>query len=324
MLPLNVMKSIVDQLPDLEKILFYNFGEPFLHPDAIPFLRYVRRSRPEVIIHTNTNGIPLNSEKINTIAQEALLDRIVFSIDGATEESYTHYRVGGEFERALDNMKQMAEAVRREGNEKTIEIEWNYILFEWNDSDEELTKAAYISKEIGVPIHWVLTHTEGASKRFLPGLVATKLFMDENQNYNALTCVLRLLDFDKNNGKALGRYQIVLETDSPKLVGKSGGKLAFNIAITNPGKSELASKLNHPFRLGLRLRSRTGKNIRELHGVFLNNTKIAAGERLNVPVDLILPVESGNYQLLIDLVEQGITWFSDQGSQPLVLDLEVN
>jgi pyruvate-formate lyase-activating enzyme len=324
MLPLKVMKSIVDQLPDLEKILFYNFGEPFLHPDVVPFLQYVRRLRPDVIIQTNTNGIPLNSEIIDVIAQQVLLDRIVFSIDGATEESYSHYRVGGKFEKALNNMKKMAEAVRDSKNEKIIEIQWNYILFEWNDSAEELTKAKHIAKEIGVLIHWVLTHTEGASKRFLPGSVATELFMDENQNYGALTCELKMSDFDKNNGKALGRYQIVLESDSIRLVGKSGEKLDFNVALTNPCKSELESNVNHPFRLGFRLRSITGKNIRELTGVLLPTTKIAADCRVNVHVDLGLPIEPGNYQLLIDLVEEGITWFSDRGSQPLILDLEVN
>jgi len=44
-------------------------------------------------------------------------------------------------------MKRMAEAVRDSKNEKIIEIQWNYILFEWNDSDEELTKAKHIAKE---------------------------------------------------------------------------------------------------------------------------------------------------------------------------------
>ena len=49
-LPLATMLDVVDQLPDLEKILFYNFGEPFLHPDAIEFLRHraaaASRDRP--------------------------------------------------------------------------------------------------------------------------------------------------------------------------------------------------------------------------------------------------------------------------------------
>jgi hypothetical protein len=55
-LPLEVMLDIVDQLPGVEKLLFYNFGEPFLHPEAVAFLREVRRQRPGVTLHTSTNG----------------------------------------------------------------------------------------------------------------------------------------------------------------------------------------------------------------------------------------------------------------------------
>ena len=38
-LPVQVMLDVVDQLPDLQTLLYYNFGEPFLHKDTVPFLR---------------------------------------------------------------------------------------------------------------------------------------------------------------------------------------------------------------------------------------------------------------------------------------------
>ena len=94
-LPLEVMLSVVEQLPDLELILFYDYGESFLHKDAIPFLQTVRRQRPEILLHTSTNGLALNPEKIEALAAEPLIDLIVFSIDGAWQESYRRYRVNG-------------------------------------------------------------------------------------------------------------------------------------------------------------------------------------------------------------------------------------
>jgi MoaA/NifB/PqqE/SkfB family radical SAM enzyme len=164
-LPLEVMLSVVEQLPDLESILFYDYGEPFLHKDAILFLQTVRRQRPDILLHTSTNGLALNSKKIEALAEEALIDLIIFSIDGAWQESYGRYRVNGNLERALANMEALVRACERAGTADRVQIIWQYILFEWNDSDDELAEARRRAAEIGVPLKWVFTHTEGASKR---------------------------------------------------------------------------------------------------------------------------------------------------------------
>jgi MoaA/NifB/PqqE/SkfB family radical SAM enzyme len=56
-LPLETMLDIVAQLPDLERIEYFGYGEPFLHKDTITFLREVRRTRPAAQIVTNTSGM---------------------------------------------------------------------------------------------------------------------------------------------------------------------------------------------------------------------------------------------------------------------------
>jgi hypothetical protein len=66
------MLEVVDQLPDLEKLLFFNFGEPFLHPDAVPFLHETRRRRPGLVVHTSANRLALLSATIEGLAAEAL------------------------------------------------------------------------------------------------------------------------------------------------------------------------------------------------------------------------------------------------------------
>ena len=74
-LPLDVMLSVVEQLPDLELILFYDYRESFLHKDAIPSLQAVRRQRPDILLHTSTNGLALNPKKIEALAAEPLINR---------------------------------------------------------------------------------------------------------------------------------------------------------------------------------------------------------------------------------------------------------
>jgi len=186
LLPLNVMLDVVAQLPDLELIEYFDYGEPFIHRDTVAFLREVRRMRPGCRIVTNTNGMVMTPEQIRAIATESLLDRVVFSIDGATAESYRKYRIGGSFSKAFGKMKALADACRAAGTHckyspglpGSVQITWQYILFEWNDSDEELALARELAQSIDVPIEWIITSGYGASKRFLHGSAEAMRLMD--------------------------------------------------------------------------------------------------------------------------------------------------
>src|SRR3984893_9826772 len=191
LLPLETMLDVVAQLPDLEIIEYFDYGEPFLHKDTIKFLREVRRTRPGVLIVTNTNGTVMTPAQIQAIAAEGLMDRILFSIDGATGESYRKYRVGGTFSKACGKMKALVDACRAAGTWRRyitdppggVQITWQYILFEWNDSDEELALAREIARDIGVPIQWIITSGYGASKRFLHGSAEAARLMDPPDSY---------------------------------------------------------------------------------------------------------------------------------------------
>src|SRR5262249_18304466 len=114
-LPLETMLDVVSQLPDLEVIHYYDYGEPFIHRDTVTFLREVKGTRPGVYIGTNTNGTVITPAQIQAIATDALIDMISFSIDGATPESYRKYRVGGSFSKAFGKMKALADACRTAG-----------------------------------------------------------------------------------------------------------------------------------------------------------------------------------------------------------------
>src|SRR5882724_4122429 len=194
LLPLEVMLSVVDQLPDLEWILFYDYGEPFLHKDAIPFLQTVRRQRPDVLLHTSTNGLALNPKKIG----------------------------------ALANMEALVRACEQAGTADRVEIIWQYILFEWNDSDEEVAETRRRAADIGVPLKWVFTHSEGASKRYTAGSeAAAQLYAGETAGrlygggdaYNALNAETRVAQLQHHEGIAAGRYMARLSLDRGVLVG---------------------------------------------------------------------------------------------------------
>lgn len=50
---------------------------------------------------------------------------------------------------------------------------------------------------------------------------------------------------------------------------------------------------------------------------------VSPGKAIEIDVQVKVPEEAGTYQLVIDLVQEGITWFSWNGSDPLDLTVEV-
>jgi molybdenum cofactor biosynthesis enzyme MoaA len=322
-LPLEAMLDVVDQLPDLEKILFYNFGEPFLHRDAIAFLREIRRRRPEIVLHTSTNGLPLTAVKIRALAEEALLDRVVFSIDGAFQASYARYRVGGDLERALGNLAAFAAALEAAGARERVELHWQYILFAWNDSDEEIAAARQRAAAIGVPIKWVLTHTAGASRRFGPGSADFARLTGVEDAYGSMTCDLRVRDLWQHGGVARGVYRAELWCERLDWRGPPGGRLTVPLTLTNRGQSAWAKGDPDAYRLGLRLRNGAGRPLRELQGAKLPRQSIPPGGTGTTRIEIDLPCEPGRYQVIVDVVEEGVCWFSERGSPELLLRVEV-
>jgi hypothetical protein len=331
-LPLDVMLSVVEQLRDLELILFYDYGESFLHKDAIPFLQTVRRQRPDILLHTSTNGLALNPKKIEALAAEPLIDLIVFSIDGAWEESYRRYRVNGNLRRALANMEGLVHACKRAGTADRVQIVWQYILFEWNDSDEELADARRRAAEIGVPLKWVFTHTEGASKRYTAGSeAAARLYAGETAGrlygggdaYSGLNAEMRVEELRDHEGIAAGRYMARLSLDRDALTGSAGSQLACLLTIENLSPSAWRTDEGRRYSIGVRLRSHTGRVLHELHGMPVPPAVSPPGGKETVLLDVVLPDTPGLYELFVDVVEEGVCWFSDRGSPPLVCEVEV-
>lgn len=322
-LPFEVMLDVVDQLPDLEKLLFYNFGEPFLHKQAIPFLREVRRRRPDVVIHTSTNGLAFTPAKIRALADEALLDRVVFSIDGAYPESYARYRVGGDLERALGNLAALAGAVEEAGTRDRVELLWQYILFQWNDTDEEIAEARRRARGLGVPIKWVLTHTAGASERFAQGSEELARLTGVQDVYDSMTCDLRVADLWQHGGAARGIYRAELDAEATCWSGSAGSRGVVPIRVTHRGTRPWRKESPDAFRLGARLRTGTGRFLRELPLTPLPPESVEPDGTGLALLELHLPEEPGTYQVLVDVVEEGVCWFSERGSAELLLRLEV-
>jgi MoaA/NifB/PqqE/SkfB family radical SAM enzyme len=102
-------KKIIDEgskykLPSVK--LNYR-GEPLLHPKLVEMVKYAKKMKI-LEVQFNTNGVLLTEEKIREFI-EAGLDRIIFSVDGATKETYERIRWPAKFEVVVQNIRRLVE-----------------------------------------------------------------------------------------------------------------------------------------------------------------------------------------------------------------------
>ena len=174
MLDYDLFTRVVDEAaPSLVRIDFFNYGEAFLHKRALDMVEYIKSRHPHVYLYTSTNGLALTEDGARRLARSGI-DEVTFSIDGAKHESYVQYRQRGDFAKAIRNLTALADEKRRSGLDVPF-VNWRYILFTHNDSDDEMDLARRMAGDIGVDrLSWEITdHPENMfSRRFVPGTPA--------------------------------------------------------------------------------------------------------------------------------------------------------
>lgn len=156
-----------EKLGQIKLIRLYNYGETFLNKQSIPFIDSVKKHSPATYIHIATNGLMLNTHEKRRKIVESGVDRLTFSIHGGSQESVEPYMTKVfRFDNMLEILKDLSSIKKEHGKEQPV-LEWKYLLFEWNDSDEEIAKAIALVEEIGLDsIVFVLPGYPSPSKRF--------------------------------------------------------------------------------------------------------------------------------------------------------------
>jgi len=325
MLDYDLFTRVVDEAgPALARIDFFNYGEAFLHKRALDMVEYIKSRYPHVYLYTSTNGLALTEEGARRLARSGI-DEVTFSIDGARAESYVQYRQRGDFAKAIRNLTALADEKRARGLDVPF-VNWRYILFTHNDSDEEMDLARKMAGDIGVDrLSWEITdHPENMfSRRFVPG----------TPDYARIEHEI----WDQNNlGNAIPgatpRAQIEIETSwlagvtGAPLKARAGEPLAIRTRVTNlstrpfPAQASYGRRL---VRLGAQLCAGDGTLINRDYERAWLPSHLQAGATVEIPITVKAPETPGRYQLKFDLVSEGIDWFEKTGSPTTVKPLVV-
>ncbi|WOF15385.1 radical SAM protein [Methanoplanus sp. FWC-SCC4] len=131
-------KKMVDEVATYGKgcvqyIRYTADGEPLLHPKIYEMLLYAKENSGAVVTLT-TNGTLLNEKNLDKLIKSNI-DVIDISIDAHYKETYEKIRVGGSFEKVVNNVLNL---LKRRGEFKDgIKIMVSFVEQEFNRQEKE-------------------------------------------------------------------------------------------------------------------------------------------------------------------------------------------
>jgi putative metalloenzyme radical SAM/SPASM domain maturase len=114
-LSIPLFQALAPAFPGLEAFILNGVGEPLLHPRLEEMIRAARERMPgEGWVGFQSNGLLLTDARAASLAS-AGLDRVCFSIDGVSPETFRKVRKGGEIEGVERALAAMAAAKKQCG-----------------------------------------------------------------------------------------------------------------------------------------------------------------------------------------------------------------
>jgi len=123
---------------------FYFQGEPFIHPKFLDLVSYAKAKK--MYTATSTNAHFLHDELAKKTVESGL-DRLIISIDGITQETYSSYRINGELNKVIEGTKNVLRW-KKQLQSKTPHIIFQMLVVRQNE--HEIEGAKKLASELGV------------------------------------------------------------------------------------------------------------------------------------------------------------------------------
>jgi radical SAM protein with 4Fe4S-binding SPASM domain len=133
-------KKVADELrPYLYYVNFYFQGEPLLHPQFYQFPGIVKDAFSVI----STNGHFLSPENAEMIIVSGLR-KLIVSLDGMDQETYSSYRINGDFARVAAGIKNVALA--RDMHRSPLKLEIQFLVNRKNE--HQIREVRRFAKEV--------------------------------------------------------------------------------------------------------------------------------------------------------------------------------
>lgn len=134
-----VYKKVLDSIRGRHRLVWLNqLGEPLLNKHIVDFVAWTKREGHSVAFTTNGT---LMTERLAARLLEAGLDKIVFSFDGGTKETFERIRIGANFEETVANIRTFAKMARERSPACGVQV--HMIVSDATEHETEAFKALW-------------------------------------------------------------------------------------------------------------------------------------------------------------------------------------
>lgn len=147
-------KQFIDKNRSVRYIELSNYGEMFLNPDLAKIIEYAYYKN--VTLAAN-NGVNLNHVKEHVLEMlvKYRFHSLTCSIDGANNDSYQKYRIKGDFNKVISNIKKINEYKMKYQSENP-HLTWQFVVFNHNENeiDSAHEMARSLNMHFGLKLPW--------------------------------------------------------------------------------------------------------------------------------------------------------------------------
>lgn len=193
---LDNFKIIVDKIYPYTIVLnLYMQGEPYLNKDLPQMIAYAKSKNLFVSLSTNAQRLP-------ELSAASLPHHLIVSVDGATQESYQAYRIGGKLSKVISFVNEIS-AFKKQEQLQTPFIDLQFLVNRYNEGEQKATKTLFKGKYN----HFVsktmqIIHEENKEK-FTPKNKCSARYMSKTSNSKACYKMLSTAVFTQDGQLAL-------------------------------------------------------------------------------------------------------------------------
>ena len=177
------LENIISQIQKHSiAVQLYFQGEPFLNKNLLEFIKIIKENHNFLII--NTNGHFFEETVYLKKLVHLLPDKIIISLDGATEETYKVYRKNGDFNKVVNGIKNIV-SVKKELGLKLPRIVMQFIVMKHNE--QEIDQVKEMSENLGVDkleLKTAQLYDWHEIKDFIPDDRKYSRYIESNDNTN--------------------------------------------------------------------------------------------------------------------------------------------
>jgi radical SAM protein with 4Fe4S-binding SPASM domain len=174
---INLFDKIISELKPYIYYLSLNFqGESMMHPVFFSFLGRTR----EINTSLSTNGHFLSVENADKIVRSGL-DRLVVSLDGMDQETYSSYRTGGDLNTVLDGIRNISGANKRAGSPLKLEIQ--FLVNRGNENQIHSARQFALEMKASFRLKSMQIINSGNFEKWLPSGSGYSRYMKKNGEY---------------------------------------------------------------------------------------------------------------------------------------------